>query len=295
MDGAGEELFAGAGFAQEQNGGGGGGGELHLSQRALERGTVADELLESNLAADFFLEVELFLGELVFESLDFLEGQGVFDRDGDLRGDGLKQLDVFRSEGIKPPAREIERSEGMGVMDQRDAADGLKALGAKDANDVRVEAVEFRTPRDQGLAGSNGVASGRSVARNHRLRLEDILLAGKIEGVNPEQTRLGVDEREAGVVVVDDALESVDDAAEKFREFAADDQEVVDFEKDLEAVTLSGELRLIRLGSSEIQGVIDCYGHLACHALHELQLGLRDALRNPAAQTHGAKAGPGGK
>ncbi len=175
-------------------------------------------------------------------------------------------------------------------MDQRDAADGLKAFGAKDANDVRVEAVEFRTPRDQGLAGGNGVASGRSVARNYRLRLEDILLAGKIEGVNSEQTRLGVEEREAGVVVVDDALESVDDAAEKFREFAADDQEIVDFEKNLEAVTLAGELRLIGLGSREIQGVINSNGDLAGDALHELQLGLRDALGNQTAETHRAEA-----
>jgi len=66
---------------------------------------------------------------------------------------------------------------------------------------------------------------------------------------------LGVEEREAGVVVVNDALESVDDAAEKFREFAADDQEIVDFEKNLEAVTLAGELRLIGLGSREIQAL----------------------------------------
>src|SRR5260370_23395930 len=62
----------------------------------------------------------------------------------------------------------------------------------------------------------------------------------------------------------------------------------------MEAVTLAGELRLISLGSSEIQGVIDCYGHLACHALHELQFGVGDALRNKAAEAHGAKAVLGG-
>src|SRR5260370_41821066 len=105
-------------------------------------------------------------------------------------------------------------------MDQRDTADGLEAFGAKDANDVRVETLEFRAPRDQRLAGSNGAASGRSVARNHSLRLEDILLAGKIEGVNPEQTALGGEEREAAVVVVDGALWSVCDAARSCGEVA---------------------------------------------------------------------------
>ncbi len=98
-----------------------------------------------------------------------------------------------------------------------------------------------------------------------------------------------VEEREAGVVVVDDALESVDDAAEKFREFAADDQEIVDFEKNLEAVTLAGELRLIGLGSLKIEGVIDRDGHLAGDALHELEFGVGDALGNDAAEAHRAE------
>ncbi len=78
-----------------------------MSQRALKRGTLADDFLEIEFTADFFLEIELFFGELVFERLDFLEGQCILDSDGDLRGDGLKQLDVFRSEGIKPPARKV--------------------------------------------------------------------------------------------------------------------------------------------------------------------------------------------
>jgi len=105
----------------------------------------------------------------------------------------------------------------------------LKAFGTKDANDFRVETVEFGAPRNHGLAGGDGAASGRGVPRNHRLRLEDILLAGKIEGVNPEQAGFRIEQREAGVVMVNDALESVDDAAEKFGEFAAGDQEIVDF------------------------------------------------------------------
>src|SRR6266436_8068972 len=89
-----------------------------------------------------------------------------------------------------------------------------------------------------------------------------------------------IEEREAGVVVVNDALENVDDAAKKFGEFAAGDQEVVDFEENLEAVALACELRLISLGGREIEGVINGYGYLAGDPLHELELGVRDALRD---------------
>src|SRR5690242_15739229 len=98
-------------------------------------------------------------------------------------------------------------------MDQGNAADGLQAFGAESANDFRVEAVELGAPGDQRLAGGDGATGGGSVARYDRLRLEDILLAGKIERVNLEKAGLGIEEREAGVVMMNDALESGDDAA----------------------------------------------------------------------------------
>src|SRR4029077_6697259 len=152
---------------------------------------------------------------------------------------------------------------------QRDAADGLQAFGAEDANDFRVETVELGAARDKRLAAGDGASGGRNVARNERLLLEDVRLAGKIEGVNLEQTGLGFEEREAGVIVVNDPLQGVDDAAEKFGNFAAGDQEIVDFENVLETVALARELRLISLGGREIQRVINGNGDLAGDALHE--------------------------
>jgi len=112
--------------------------------------------------------------------------------------------------------------------------------------------------------------------------------------VNLEQTGLGFEEREAGVIVVNDALEGIDDAAEKFGNFPAGDQEIVDFENDLETVALARELRLISLRSREIQSIINGYGHLAGDALHELQFGVRNSLRDQAAEAHGAEAVLGG-
>jgi hypothetical protein len=105
---------------------------------------------------------------------------------------------------------------------------------------------------------------------------------------------LGIEEREAGVVVVDDALESFYDAAEKFGDFATGDEDVVDFEKDLEVVAFAGELGLIGLGSLEIEGIVDGDGDLAGDALHELEFGVGDALGDEAAETHSADAVLGG-
>jgi hypothetical protein len=130
----------------------------------------------------------------------------------------------------------------------------------------------------------------RSVAGNGDLLLDEVWITRKIQGVNFEQAGLGIEEREAGVVMVDDALESFYDAAEKFGDFAAGDKDIVDFEKNLEAIAFASELRLIGLGSLEIEGVVNGDGDLAGDALHELELGVSDALGDEAAKAHGTEA-----
>jgi hypothetical protein len=67
VDGAGDELLAGAGFAEDENGGRCRRDELDLGESALERSTVTDDLFKIEFAADFFLEIKLLYGELVLE------------------------------------------------------------------------------------------------------------------------------------------------------------------------------------------------------------------------------------
>lgn len=110
--------------------------------------------------------------------------------------------------------------------------------------------------------------------------------------MNLEQAVCGIEEGEAGVVVMDDALERGDDAAEEFVGLEAGDEDVVDFEQDAEAIAFARELRLISLRRFEIERVVYGDGDLAGNALHkgELAVGLCETARNQAAETHGPKA-----
>jgi len=113
------------------------------------------------------------------------------------------------------------------VGDERDAAHGLHACGAKGADDFRFGIGRFPC-RARGAAGRRQSADRKgSAAGDGDFLLDEALVTGKIEVVKLEQSGLGIEEREAGVVVVDDALQSFDDAAEKFGEFAAGDQDIV--------------------------------------------------------------------
>ena len=74
MDGPGKHFLAGSGFSQQEDRSGRGSGKLHLGEGAFQRRAIADDLLEIDFGANFFLKIELFLGKLVFQSVDFLEG-----------------------------------------------------------------------------------------------------------------------------------------------------------------------------------------------------------------------------
>ena len=82
-----DDFLAGAGFAEDQDSGARGRGEFHLGERSAQDGAFANDFVEVEFSADFFLEIKLFDGELVFERVNFLERQSIFERDGDLRGD----------------------------------------------------------------------------------------------------------------------------------------------------------------------------------------------------------------
>src|SRR5262249_25845564 len=107
VNGASDQLFAGAGLPEDQHGRPCGSDHLDLSQRPFQGRAVTNDFFEVKFAANFFLEVVLFHSELVFKGVDFLERQGVVDGDGDLRGYLLDQLDVLLRENVGTAAGKI--------------------------------------------------------------------------------------------------------------------------------------------------------------------------------------------
>src|SRR5262249_47601904 len=87
VQGAGDQLLAGAGLAADEDGGAGGGDGLDLFQDPAEGGAVADDLPEVVLGADLLLQVEVLLGQPVFQLGDLPVGLRVLHGDRDLLGD----------------------------------------------------------------------------------------------------------------------------------------------------------------------------------------------------------------
>ena len=112
VNGARDDFFAGAGFAQDQNSGARGRGKFDLGERPAQDGAFANDFVKAEFSADFFLEIKFFDGELVFQRVNFLERKSIFDGDRDLRSDLAKQFDVGRGKILQIAAGEIDGAEG---------------------------------------------------------------------------------------------------------------------------------------------------------------------------------------
>src|SRR4029434_1638495 len=102
VDRMGDQFFTGAGFALNQDRRIGRGDDFDLLERAGERRTLADDLREIELALNLFFQVDLFAGQFVLQRFDLVEGQRVFNRDGDLTGDLAEQFGVLPAERVVP-------------------------------------------------------------------------------------------------------------------------------------------------------------------------------------------------
>src|SRR6059058_2018807 len=111
VDGPREQPLARARFAEKQDRRIDRCDDLHLLERPVQRGTVADDVLERLLAPNLALEVQAFLGELVLEARDLLERHGILDRDGHELRDLAHELDLGVGVGRVVAPRESERPE----------------------------------------------------------------------------------------------------------------------------------------------------------------------------------------
>ena len=168
MNGAGDELLAGAGLATNQHGGAGGGDRLGQLQNLTQRCAFPDDLAEVVLGADLLLEVRLFLVQLVPECLDFLEGQGVRDGDRDLIGNEVQELQLGFLVGIRLLAREGERADPAPSGGQRKIAAALHSIRGRSFRETRPTRLPTHVRDDQRALRLPGPARWEVLDRNSR-------------------------------------------------------------------------------------------------------------------------------
>ena len=191
---------------------------------------------------------------------------------------------------LRIAAGEIDGAEGAAVSGQRNATDNLHTLLAEIADDFWVKAIDFRAARNEDLAASNGLAGWGTFERGREFLFCFGDLHRHVERVDLEKAGGRVKKREAGVIVRDNGPERRNDAAKKGFDIASADEEIVDFEQDLQAIALKSKLFLVSLSGLKVESIVDGDSNLRGNALHEFDFGIAHAMRNVAAKTDGAES-----
>src|SRR5262245_30142864 len=128
VEGASDQLFASAHLAADKHRRTSRCNNLDLLQHPAQRGALADDLGEVVFGASLLYQVEIFLGQPIFQVGDFPVGLRVFHGDGDLLRDFTEQLDVLRLEHILAASTDIQRAENALVEQERDRAQHSHSL-----------------------------------------------------------------------------------------------------------------------------------------------------------------------
>ena len=127
VDGARDQLLAGAGLSQNQRRGVGRRHSFHLLENAPQGRALADDLTEIVFGAELVFEVELLFLQPVGELKDVAVGQGVVDRHRHLVGHVAEHLQVGGREGVFEPAASAQGAQRPPAADERDPAARLHA------------------------------------------------------------------------------------------------------------------------------------------------------------------------
>ncbi len=111
----------------------------------------------------------------------------------------------------------------------------------------------------------------------------------EIQRVNAQPVCSAIEQGQAGVVMMNHASESRNDAAKQVAQLAAGDEHIVYIQQDLKAIALLGQFLLGGLRRFEVERVVHGHGNLCRDALHELNIRIGNGLRTNPSKTHGAK------
>ena len=128
VDGAGDQLLAGARLAGDQHGGVGPRHLTHFGERAQDRRGLADDVAERGLRPDLLLEVEILLLEARLEGRDLLVSQHVLDGERHLLGDRREQRRLPLAVPTGHAAPDVERSDNPPLAREGDRDRGAKPL-----------------------------------------------------------------------------------------------------------------------------------------------------------------------
>src|SRR5258708_4436476 len=148
-----------------------------------ESRTLSNDPFKVLLAADFILQVQLLLRELVFEIGDFAVGQRVFHANGDLLCDLRKKRHILLIERVLRPARHCEYTKRAISTDKSGVAERIHTLASRLGKHFRRYFTRIQPVQNPRFSTAEGVADLRALDGNQMISREDPPALWEVEGM----------------------------------------------------------------------------------------------------------------
>ena len=173
VNGPRDQFLAGSRFAEQQDGRIGGRDGPCRFQHTLEGGARADDRAEVVALPKLFLEVLLFLDEMIVKVGDLAISQCVFDGDGNLDRRLAEHIDLVRRKRAGPGRGDVQGAQDAAPCDERDAAERGRKRRAQCRHAGGIERVQVAAVEHGRDAAVEGDAGGRQARRQHDVRRGD--------------------------------------------------------------------------------------------------------------------------
>src|SRR5467141_1417628 len=170
---------------------------LHLLQHTAQRCAFSDDLCEIHFATDFIFEIELFLGQLLFQLSNLPKGARILYGNGNLICDLSQKLDIVTVERIVLIFDHTEYPQNATSASKRKDADrsGFSLRGVLHPQSPRLPdaaAPEFPGAKDR--------SRDIFIHWDKALLLDGFVFEGKIQGVDPQMCVVSIGKSNASAI-----------------------------------------------------------------------------------------------
>src|SRR5467141_3360639 len=235
---------------------------LHLLQHTAQRCAFSDDLREIHFAADFIFEIELFLGQLLFQLSNLPKGTRILYGNGNLICDLGQKLDIVageRSVLIFDHTKYPQNATSADKRKDRDRSDfGLR--GVLHAKPPRL--LDAPAP---GFARAKDCSRGIVINGDKALLVDGFAAEGKIQGVDAQVCVVGIGKSNANAIAGHNSASARHYGSKKVPELEIGNHMIGQFKEKSEALVLFHQLLLRGLRRIKMQRIVECESDLLSH------------------------------
>src|SRR6266576_497269 len=240
---------------------------LHLLQHTAQRCAFSDDLREIHFAADFIFEIELFLGQLLFQLSNLPKGTRILYGNGNLICDLGQKLDIVAGERSVLIFDHAEYPQHATSTNKRKDGDRSNFGSRGVLHSLTSRLLDATAP---GFARAKDRSGDIFIHGDKALFLDGFVAEGEIHGVDPQVCVVGIGKSNANAITAHNPARAGHYGSEEVPKVEIGNHMIGQFKQKSETLVLSHQLLLRGLRRIKMQRIVEYESDLLSHYRKQL-------------------------